>query len=31
MWKQIVLWGLVVGLGLLWMTRRSNNKRRKTN
>jgi hypothetical protein len=31
MWKQIVLWGLVVGLGLLWMTRRGNNKRRKAN
>ena len=32
MWMKIVLWGLVVGIGLMWMTRRANNKRsRKTN
>jgi len=28
---KIVLWGLVIGLGLMWMTRKANNKRRKTN
>jgi hypothetical protein len=29
MWKQIVLYGLVVAFGLLWMTRRGN-RRKKT-
>ena len=29
MWTQIVLWAVVVALGLMWMTRRSQNKRRK--
>jgi len=28
---KIVLWGLAIGLGLMWMTRKANNKRRKTN
>jgi predicted benzoate:H+ symporter BenE len=32
MWIKIALWGLVIGLGLMWMTRRTNNKRtRKSN
>jgi len=31
MWIKIALWGLVIGIGLMWMTRRNNNKRRKTN
>ena len=25
--KQIIVWGLVVAFGLLWMTRRSANKK----
>jgi hypothetical protein len=29
MWKQILIWGLVVAFGLLWMSRRSQNKRTK--
>jgi hypothetical protein len=28
MWKQIIIWGLVVAFGLLWMTRRSARKGR---
>ena len=26
--KQIVVWGLVVAFGLLWLTRRSANKKK---
>ena len=28
MLKQIVVWGLVVAFGLLWMTRRAANKKK---
>lgn len=28
MWKQMVLWGLVVGFGLMWMTRRGNRRKK---
>ena len=30
MWIKIALWGLVIGIGLMWMTRRANNKRSKS-
>ena len=29
MWKQVLIWGLVVAFGLLWMSRRGQNKRSK--
>jgi hypothetical protein len=29
MWKQIVLWGIVVAFGLMWMTRRSGRRSKK--
>ena len=28
MWKQIVLYGVVVAFGLLWMTRRANRRKK---
>lgn len=31
MMKQIVVWGLVVALGLLWMTRKAANKKSRPN
>ena len=31
MMKQIILWALVVGLGLLWMSRRSNRRKKAGN
>ncbi len=30
MLKQIVVWGLVVAFGLLWMTRRAANKKSRS-
>jgi hypothetical protein len=29
MWKQILLWGLVVGFGLMWMSRRNSRRGKK--
>jgi hypothetical protein len=31
MLKQIVIWGLVVAFGLLWMTRKAANKKSRPN
>jgi len=31
MLKQIVVWGLVVAFGLLWMTRKAANKKSRPN
>lgn len=31
MLMQIIVWGLVVAFGLLWLTRRSANRRRRPN
>lgn len=31
MLKQMILWGLVVAFGLLWMTRKAANKKTRTN
>lgn len=31
MMKQIVVWGLVVAFGLLWMTRKAANKKSRPN
>lgn len=28
MWKQMILWGLVVGFGLMWMSRRGNRRKK---
>jgi hypothetical protein len=28
MWKQLVLYGLVVAFGLMWMTRRGNRRKK---
>ena len=31
MMKQLIVWGLVVAFGLLWMTRRAANKKSRPN
>ena len=31
MMKQILVWGLVVAFGLLWMSRRAGNKKTRPN